>query len=99
MAVVLEPAQPAAIAPIVVEAYDLTDREQQVVRLIARGATTTEIADALYLSPHTVRDHVKAIFAKAEVSSRGELTAKLFAEFYEPAHAAGVTRAHADQEP
>jgi DNA-binding CsgD family transcriptional regulator len=96
VAVVLEPAQPAAIAPIVVEAYDLTDRERQVVRLIARGAATTEIADELYLSPHTVRGHVKAIFAKAEVSSRGELTAKLFAEFYEPAHAAEVTRAQPD---
>lgn len=35
-----------------------------------------------------MRAHVKAIFARAGVSSRGEPTAKLFAEFYEPAHAA-----------
>jgi DNA-binding CsgD family transcriptional regulator len=97
-ALVIEPAQPSAIAPIVVEAYDLTGREQQIVRLIARGAGTSEIADELYLSPHTVRDHIKVIFAKAEVSSRGELTAKLFAEFYEPVHAAEVTRAHHDQQ-
>jgi DNA-binding CsgD family transcriptional regulator len=90
-ALVLEPAQPAAIAPIVVEAFDLTEREQQIVRLIARGAGTTEIADELFLSPHTVRDHVKAIFAKAGVCSRGELTAKLFADFYEPAHRAEIT--------
>ncbi len=47
------------------------------------------------MSRHTVRDHVKAIFAKVGVSSRGELVAKLFAEFYEPVHAADVTRAHA----
>ena len=93
-ALVIEPAQPAAIAPIVVEAYDLSDREQEIVRLIARGSSTAEIARDLFISPHTVRDHVKAIFAKAEVTSRGELTAKLFAEFYEPAHAAEVTRAH-----
>jgi DNA-binding CsgD family transcriptional regulator len=91
---VIEPAQPASVAPIVVEAYDLTDREQQIVRLIARGAPTIEIADELHLSPHTVRDHVKAIFSKAGVSSRGELTAKLFADFYEPLHAADVIRAH-----
>jgi DNA-binding CsgD family transcriptional regulator len=95
-AVVIEPAQPGAIAPIVVEAYDLSDREQQIVQLIARGAGTAEIADELLLSHHTVRDHIKAVFAKAEVSSRGELVAKLFAEFYEPVHRADVTRAHAD---
>jgi DNA-binding CsgD family transcriptional regulator len=93
-ALVIEPAQPAAVAPIVVEAYDLTPREAQIIQLIARGASTAEIANELLVSPHTVRDHVKAIFAKAGVSSRGELTAKLFAEFYEPVHAADVTRAH-----
>ena len=38
IAVVIEPARPADIAPIVVEAYDLTDREQQITRLIARGS-------------------------------------------------------------
>jgi DNA-binding CsgD family transcriptional regulator len=93
-ALVIEPAQPAAIAPIVVEAYDLSEREQEIVRLIARGIATNEIADELFISRHTVRDHVKAIFAKAGVSSRGELTAKLFAEFFEPAHNVDVTRAH-----
>lgn len=98
VALVIEPAQPAAIAPVVVEAYDLTSREQQIVGLIARGAATGEIADELFLSPHTVRDHVKAIFAKAGVSSRGELTAKLFADFYEPLHAAKVTRAQTDHD-
>ena len=92
VALVIEPAPPAAVAPLVVEAYDLTVREQEIVHLLARGAGTAEIADALFLSPHTVRDHVKAIFAKAGVSSRGELVAKLFAEFYEPVHAYEVTR-------
>jgi DNA-binding CsgD family transcriptional regulator len=95
-AVVLEPAQPAAIAPIVAESFDLSEREQQIVRLIARGASTSEIADELFLSRHTVRDHVKAVFKKAGVSSRGELTAKLFAEFYEPVHRTGITRSHVE---
>jgi DNA-binding CsgD family transcriptional regulator len=88
VAVVIEPAKTAEIAPIVIEAYDLSEREQQITRLIARGAGTGEIAGELHLSAHTVRDHVKAIFAKVEVSSRGELVAKLFAEFYEPVHMA-----------
>ena len=96
IALVIEPAQPAAIAPIIVEAYDLSDREQQIIRLIARGSGTGEIAEQLLISPHTVRDHVKAIFAKVAVTSRGELVAKLFAEFYEPAHAADATRVHSD---
>ena len=94
VAVVIEPAPPAAVAPLVVEAYDLTEREQEIVHLLARGAGTAEMAEGLYLSRHTVRDHVKAIFAKTGVSSRGELVAKLFAEFYEPTHNVEVTRAH-----
>jgi DNA-binding CsgD family transcriptional regulator len=85
-AIVIEPAQPSAVAPIVVEAYDLTPREQEIIGLIARGAGTNEIVDQLILSRHTVRDHIKAIFAKVGVSSRGELVAKLFADHYESAH-------------
>lgn len=89
---VIEPAKPAEIAPIIIDAYELSDREQQITRLIARGAGTGDIARELHLSPHTVRDHVKAIFAKVEVSSRGELVAKLFAEYYEPVYADHIVR-------
>jgi DNA-binding CsgD family transcriptional regulator len=85
---VVEPAQPAQIAPIIVDAYGLTEREQQITHLIARGDGTAEIAGTLYLSPHTVRDYIKTIFRKVEVNSRGELVAKLFAEHFEPAHRA-----------
>ena len=53
IAVVIEPATATEIAPIIVQAYDLTDREQQITRLIARGAGG-EIADRL-LSPHRPR--------------------------------------------
>jgi DNA-binding CsgD family transcriptional regulator len=55
--------------------------------LIAKGLGTGEIASRLHLSRHTVRDHVKAIFEKVDVSSRGELVARLFAEHYAPVHA------------
>jgi hypothetical protein len=50
-AVVLEPASPALIAPLIVEAYGLTDREQQVTRHIVRGASTDEIAGACTCPP------------------------------------------------
>jgi DNA-binding CsgD family transcriptional regulator len=92
IAVVIEPAKATEVAPIIVQAYDLTDREQQITRLIARGAGTAEIAGELYLSAHTVRDHVKAVFAKVGVSSRGELVARLFADHYEPAHLQDAAR-------
>ena len=88
----IEPAKATEIAPIIVQAYDLTDREQQITRLIARGARTAEIAGELYLSAHTVRDHVKAIFAKVGVSSRGELVARLFADHHEPVHLQDAVR-------
>jgi DNA-binding CsgD family transcriptional regulator len=80
VAVVIEAAKSSEIAPIIIEAYSLTAREREVVGAIARGGSTAEIAAELYLSPHTVRDHVKTVFEKVGVSSRGELVARLFAE-------------------
>jgi DNA-binding CsgD family transcriptional regulator len=82
VALVIEPAKASEIVPIVVEAYSLTPREVEVTRLVARGLSTDEIASELFLSRHTIRDHLKAIFEKVGVSSRGELTSKLFAEHY-----------------
>ncbi len=74
------------------ECYGLTPRERDVLRGVARGLSTTEIAGELYLSTHTVRDHLKSVFDKVGVSSRGELVAKLFAEHYQGDLLANVTR-------
>jgi DNA-binding CsgD family transcriptional regulator len=91
VAVVVEPAKSTDIAPIVIEAYGLSPRERDVVRAIARGSSTPDIAAELFLSPHTVRDYIKSVFEKVGVSSRGELIAKLFAEHYSEAmHATAV---------
>jgi DNA-binding CsgD family transcriptional regulator len=96
-AVTIEPAKSAQLAPIIVEAYGLTLREREITRAVARGLSNPEIAAELYLSPHTVRDHLKAIFAKVGVASRGELVAKLFAEHYAPAmHEPGAAVVHAE---
>jgi DNA-binding NarL/FixJ family response regulator len=96
-AVVLEWANPARIAAILVEAYGLTPREQEITRLIARGLGTKAIAGTLHLSPFTVKDHVKAILGKVGVANRGELVATLFADLYEPDYLSGVV-AHGERQ-
>ncbi len=91
VAVVVGPAKSAEIAPIIIEAYGLTARERDVLRGLARGLTTPEVATELHLSPHTVRDYIKTVFDKTGTNSRGELVAKMFAEHYTDAlHNAAV---------
>jgi DNA-binding CsgD family transcriptional regulator len=81
-AVTVEPARPEHVAPIIMRAYSLTTREQEVTRGVSRGLSSQEIAADLFLSPHTVRDYLKTIYEKVGVASRGELVARLFAEHY-----------------
>lgn len=50
--------------------HDLTERERQVLDLMASGATNREIAGALHLSPHTVKEHTSALYRKLEVRNR-----------------------------
>ena len=56
---------------------DLTDREVEVLRLIARGRSNREVAERLFISPKTVGRHVENVYAKVGVSSRA--AAALFA--------------------
>lgn len=55
----------------------LTPRQLEILQLIAAGETTGEIADHLYLSPETVRWHVKAILRKLKARTRAEAAAAL----------------------
>jgi DNA-binding CsgD family transcriptional regulator len=80
VAIVLEPAGRAELLPLLMALHGLTERERQVTTLLVAGHATDEIAQRLSISRHTLRDHVKAIFAKVGVSSRPELTAVLGAE-------------------
>ncbi|GAA2577090.1 hypothetical protein GCM10010435_61560 [Winogradskya consettensis] len=73
----LEPASSRSLFPLLLALHDLTAREKTVARLIVAGWPLEEIATHLTLSLHTVRDHVKAIYAKVGVRSRPELTARL----------------------
>ncbi len=88
LALIIEPAKAGDVAPLIIEAYELTERELDVTRRIARGLGTSEIAAELFLSPHTVRDYVKTVFGKVGVSSRSELVARPFGKHdADPLHA------------
>jgi DNA-binding CsgD family transcriptional regulator len=78
VAAMIEPARPHELAPLVADAYRLTEREREVTRHVARGLSTEAIGARLYLSRWTVQDHLKAIFAKVGVSTRGELVARVY---------------------
>lgn len=51
----------------------LTQRELEIALLICQGTPTREIAETIHLSYHTVRNHIKSIYSKLGVSSRGEM--------------------------
>jgi DNA-binding NarL/FixJ family response regulator len=55
-------------------ATPLSAREREVLVLIASGATNREIADRLYLSPHTVKEHASSLYRKLGVKNRAEAT-------------------------
>ena len=59
--------------PALVPALDLlTEREQEVLKLLAAALTNAEIAAALYISEHTVRTHVARILAKLQLHDRAQ---------------------------
>jgi DNA-binding CsgD family transcriptional regulator len=52
----------------------MTKSELVVAELVATGLTNREIAERLFVSPHTVNTHLRQVFAKLEVNSRVDLT-------------------------
>jgi DNA-binding CsgD family transcriptional regulator len=52
----------------------MTDSELPVARLVAQGLTNREVAEQLFVSPHTVSSHLRRVFAKLDINSRVELT-------------------------
>ncbi|MEZ7240722.1 helix-turn-helix transcriptional regulator [Rhodococcus sp. GXMU-t2271] len=80
----VERAQLPEIVTLVAAAHGLTRRESEVLALLLAGKTRHEIARSLGISPYTVQDHLKAVFAKTGVNSRATLVAKLAHTEYVP---------------
>jgi DNA-binding CsgD family transcriptional regulator len=76
-AVTISRASGAELAGLLLKAYGVTTREQEICHEILAGQPTSEIAARLGISPYTVQDHLKSLFAKFGVRSRAELVAKL----------------------
>jgi DNA-binding NarL/FixJ family response regulator len=62
------PAEPSAAYPF----PELSEREREILDLLARGRRTGEIAGELYLSPKTVANNLTTIFAKLQVAGRAD---------------------------
>ena len=79
-AVLVEPAHRSDVAPVLLHLHELTPREREVARLLVTGMATADIAAELWITPDTLKGHVKSVFAKLGVSSRPELFARLTQE-------------------
>jgi predicted ATPase/DNA-binding CsgD family transcriptional regulator len=66
--------RPSAPATKLERAEELTSRELEVLRLIARGLTYAQIAETLFISPRTVDAHLRSIYGKLGINSRHEAT-------------------------
>jgi DNA-binding CsgD family transcriptional regulator len=63
----------------------MTKSELAVAQLVANGLTNREVAERLFVSPHTVNTHLRHVFAKLEVNSRVDLTRHATERDSEPA--------------
>ncbi|MEO7002928.1 MAG: helix-turn-helix transcriptional regulator, partial [Ktedonobacterales bacterium] len=84
VAVIFELARPTEIAPLIVQAYDLSKRESEIMQSVLQGVSTVEMSATYQISSNTVQDHLKSIFEKVGVRSRRELIGQLFAQQYQP---------------
>jgi DNA-binding CsgD family transcriptional regulator len=76
--VVIAPAPPQELMWLGMSAYDLSSREEDVVKLVVGGLSTKQIADRLFIAEHTVQRHLTNICEQVGVRSRRELVKQLF---------------------
>ena len=68
------------VLSLVSRASGLTPRECELVALLLEGLDTRELAERLFISRHTVQDHLKSVFEKVGVRSRRELVSSVFSQ-------------------
>jgi DNA-binding CsgD family transcriptional regulator len=73
IAVTIEVTSPADRLDVFCRAFGLSPRERELVGLVVGGHDSAEIAARMFLSPHTVQDHLKSVFAKTSTRSRRAL--------------------------
>ncbi len=76
IAVTIETASPAERTEVFARALGLSDREAELLGHLVAGADTRHIAGKMFLSEHTVQDHLKSIFAKSGTRNRRTLIAR-----------------------
>ena len=81
---IVERPRESELAEVIMAAHGLTPREAEIARWVLGGNSTRQIATGLTLSAYTVQDHLKSIFAKFGVATRGELQAAIYARHYLP---------------
>lgn len=77
VAITIRGASSDEVFDLLSRSHALTARERQLVALVLGGLATKQLAEAMCISPHTVQDHLKAIFRKTGVRSRRELVSHL----------------------
>jgi DNA-binding CsgD family transcriptional regulator len=76
LAVSIEDSSPAERLSVFSRAYGLSERETDLLRHLAGGGDTREVARAMHVSEHTVQDHLKSVFAKTATQSRRALLSR-----------------------
>lgn len=76
--IIIESTKPEELLPFSMTAYGLSPREEELVKLVVLGLSTTRISQILFVSEHTVQNHLRSVFEKVGVRSRGELVKRLF---------------------
>jgi DNA-binding CsgD family transcriptional regulator len=87
LAIVVQSTNGPDVIEAAMRSHALTTRERQIAGLLIAGRSNKEIAATLELSPHTVGDHLKAIFEKTGARSRGEVASRVLLSAETPLHA------------
>jgi PAS domain S-box-containing protein len=75
--ILLEPQPDYACIQAGLKHYDLSSRQEEIALLAARGHSNRQIAEKLFITEYTVKDHLKEIFQKIGVQGRSELCPKI----------------------